>query len=69
MNDFTMTKETEIEHLMQLNRNLLFILGAASLLIERALCETEHEKLCKQWIFEAIDAVVYHQEPLPEFPT
>lgn len=57
-----------IEELNKINQQLLLILGATLPLIMRTKSETAQEQRARTWILEAIEAVAYKNENIPEIP-
>lgn len=63
-------KELEIKELIDANFRILLLLGyAASIVSDYQRLETYHDNSHKcRWFFDAIQAVVYENKPLPPLP-
>lgn len=57
-----------LEELTKVNQQLLFILGATLPLVMRAKSQTPQEEKVRNWLLEAIEAVVYKNEDMPRMP-
>lgn len=57
-----------LEELTKVNQQLLFILGATLPLVMRANSQTPQEEKVRNWLLEAIEAVVYKNEDMPRTP-
>ena len=57
-----------MNNIEETNQRLLFILGASLPLIIGYKSNSSHEEPLKKWVLDAIEAVVYKNEPLPEMP-
>jgi hypothetical protein len=64
-----MTKEFDIENLINVNCRLLILLGMVTPLLldfKDSKHKSEHYKI--DWVLDALNAVVYENKPLPPFP-
>lgn len=65
-----MTKEIDIENIINMNYRVLTLLGiAASIIMDYKTLEAYHDNSYKcDWFIKAIQEVVYENKPIPEFP-
>jgi hypothetical protein len=65
-----MTKEIDIENLINMNYRVITLLGiATSIIMDYRDLEAYHDKSEKcDWFMKAIQDVVYENKPIPAFP-
>ena len=62
-----MTKEIDIQHIIDMNHRVLMLLGiATSIVIDYQRLDAYHDNSDKcDWFYKAVENVVYKNEPLP----